>query len=173
MPTNEKIQEVSLLEEKMSRAKCAVLADFRGLTVGQSTKLRGKLRAAGIDYKVAKNTLLTIAAKNIGVEGIEDHLKGPTSIAFSYDDPVLPAKILADFAKESKILKIKAGILNNRAIDAAQVTALANLPSKEVLVSMLLGTINAPMTNLVNVLQAPSRNLVYALEAIRKQKGGE
>lgn len=173
MPTMEKINEVALLQDKMSRAKSAVLSDFRGLTVSQVTKLRNKLRAAGVDYKVSKNTLLTIAAKNVGIEGLDDYLKGPTAVAYSYDDPVLPAKLIAEFAKEAKLLQIKAGFLNGKALSAAQVTALANLPAKEVLIAKLLGTLNAPATNLVGILTAPTRSLVYALEAVRKAKGGQ
>ena len=173
MPTAEKAQEIKVLEDKLSRAKGAVLADFRGLNVSQITKLRGKLREAGVDYKVSKNTLLGIAAHNVGITGLEESLNGPTSVALSYDDPVLAAKLISDFAKENKSMQIKAGLLNNTAISKEQVMDLANLPSREVLLAQLLSVLNMPLTNLANVLSAPTRNLVYALEAVRKQKAGE
>jgi len=116
---------------------------------------------------------LGIAAQNVGITGLDGDLNGPTSIAFSYEDPVLAAKLLSEFAKENKALQIKAGVLNNSAISKEQVMSLANLPSREVLLAQLLSVLNMPVTNLANVLSAPTRNLVYALEAVRKQKAGE
>lgn len=170
MPTPEKAQVIAELETKLSGSTAAVLADFRGLNVGQLTKLRRTLRASGVDYKVYKNTLIRIAADKVGVTGLDPYLEGPTAVAFAGEDPTAPARILSDFAKETKILQIKAGILKGRAIDKAQVTQLATLPSREVLLAQVVGAFQAPISGLVNVLSGPTRQLVWVLDAIRTQK---
>jgi large subunit ribosomal protein L10 len=170
--TSEKIAVVSELKEKLSSTKGAVLTNYRGLNVAMDTKLRRKLREAGVEYRVIKNTMTRIAAKDAGIEGLEPYLEGPTAIAMSAVDPVAPAKILADFIKENKLqaLEIKAGLVEGKVIDANGVKALANLPAREVLIAQLLGTLQAPITGFVRVLNGIPSNLVYALEAIRQQK---
>lgn len=170
--TSEKIAVVSELKEKLSSTKGAVLTNYRGLNVAMDTKLRRKLREAGVEYRVIKNTMTRIAAKDAGIEGLEQYLEGPTAIAMSAVDPVAPAKILADFIKENKLqaLEIKAGLVEGKVIDANGVKALANLPAREVLIAQLLGTLQAPITGFVRVLNGIPSNLVYALEAIRQQK---
>lgn len=168
----EKEAIVAEIKEKLAGAKSAVVADYRGLTVAEVTELRKKLREAGVEYKVYKNTLVRLAAKETGLEGIIEYLTGPNAIAFGMQDPVTPAKILSQFAKDHKNLEIKAGILEGKILDFDGIKALAELPSKEVLVAKLLGTLQAPIVGLLNVLNGPSRKLVYALEAIRKQKEG-
>ncbi|MEA4883237.1 MAG: 50S ribosomal protein L10 [Clostridia bacterium] len=170
MPTPEKAKTIEELEAKLSSASSAVLADFRGLSVGQVTKLRRKLLEVGVDYKVYKNTLIRIAAGRVGVNGLDHYLEGPTALAFGHKDPVAPARILVDFAKETKILAIKGGILKGSAIGKEQVMQLAALPSREVLIGTLLGVMQSPMAGLVNVLSGPARKLVWTLEAVRKQK---
>lgn len=166
----EKVAVVAELQEMLGNTKGAVLADYRGLTVAQDTKLRRKLREAGVEYKVVKNTMLRIAANELNLEGLDPYLEGPTALAFSQTDPVAPAKILTDFAKEHKVFEIKAGLVEGKVVDAAGVKALASLPSKEVLVAQLLGSMQAPISGLVNVLQGTIRNVVYVLDAVRKQK---
>ena len=104
--TPQKVKTVEEIQAKLSSSSCIVLTDFRGLNVSQMTTLRRKLTEAGVDYKVYKNTLIKIAADNAGIRGLEPYLEGPTAVAFSSDDPVAPAKILAAFARESKILKV-------------------------------------------------------------------
>lgn len=168
--TNEAI--VQEITQKFAEAKGAVLIDYRDLTVNQDTELRKKLRAAGVDYRVYKNTLLSIAAKNQGIEGLDQYLAGPTAIAFGMVDAVAAPKILRDAIKDFKKMEIKGGVLDNKVIDAKQVEALADLPSKEQLLAMLVRGMQAPITGLVNCLQGNIRNLVYVLEAIRKQKEG-
>ena len=128
------------------------------------------MRDAGIEYRVVKNAYTRIAATELGFEGLGEHLVGPVAIAISYDDAVAPAKTLAEFAKEHKILTLKAGVVEGQVIDADGVKALASLPSREVLIAKLLGSMNAPITGMVNVLQGNIRNLVYTLDAIRAQK---
>ena len=170
--TQEKIQTVAEIKEKLSTTKGAVLTNYRGLTVAQDTKLRRKLREAGVEYRVFKNTMTRIAAKEAGIEGLDSYLEGPTAIAMSYTDPVAPAKVIADFVKEHKLqaLEVKAGLVEGKVINADSVKALASLPPREVLIAKALGSMQAPITGLVNVLSGSLRNLVYALEAVRKQK---
>lgn len=171
MAANPKKQAVvKELVEKLSQAKGAVIINYRGITVSQDTKLRRKLREAGVEYHVVKNTMTRLAAHELGITGLDTYLEGPSAIAVSTVDPVAPAKIISEFAKELKIIEIKAGLLEDKVIDADEVKELANLPSREVLLAKLLGTLNAPITGFVNVLAGNIRNLVYVLEAVRKQK---
>lgn len=170
--TSEKQAIVAELKEKLSTTKGAVLTSYRGLTVAQDTKLRRKLREAGVEYRVIKNTLTRIAADQAGVGGLDSYLEGPTAIAISYTDPVAPAKIISEFVKETKgqVLEIKAGLVEGQVIDADGVKALANLPPREVLIAKVLAGMQSPIVGFVNVLQGNIRNLVYALEAVRQQK---
>jgi len=164
---------VEAVYEKMQSCKSAILADYRGLTVAAVTELRNKLRESNSDLKVAKNTLIKIAVDKIGIEGLDPYLEGPTAIAFGYDDPVAPAKILSEFARTNKELEIKGGVLEGRVITAEGVKGLASLPSREVLLAKVLGGMQAPLNGFANVLQGNIRNFVYVLEAVRKQKAGE
>ncbi|BBB91349.1 MAG TPA: 50S ribosomal protein L10 [Methylomusa anaerophila] len=168
----EKQQIVAELKEKLANTKGAVLTNYRGLTVAQDTKLRSKLRAAGVEYRVIKNTMTRIAAQEAGIEGLEAYLEGPTAIAISSVDPVAPAKVISEFVKENKLqaLEIKAGIVEGKVIDVNGVKALSSLPPKEVLVAKILAGMQAPIAGFVNVLSGTLRNLVYALDAVRKQK---
>ena len=163
---------VAELKEKLTGAKGAVLVNYRGLTVAQDTKLRRQLREAGVDYRVVKNTMTSIAAQEAGLEGLDVYLEGPTAMAISTTDPVAPAKIITDFVKEHKlqVLEVKAGLVEGNVIDENGVKALASLPSREVLIAKMLGSMQSPITGLVNVLQGSIRNLVYALDAVRQQK---
>lgn len=167
---NEKKAVVADLKEKLSAAKGGVLVNYRGLTVAQDTKLRRKFREAGVEYFVAKNTMIRLAAHEIGIEDLDSHLEGPSAVAISATDPVAPAKVLVDFIKENKIMEIKAGLVEGKVIDEAGVKALASLPSREVLLARVLAGMQSPIVGLVNVLQGNIRNLVYTLEAVRKQK---
>ncbi len=168
----EKEAVVSELKEKLLATKGAVLTNYRGLTVAMDTKMRRKLREAGIEYRVVKNTMTRIAAKDAGIDGLEQYLEGPTAIAMSAVDPVAPAKVLSDFIRENRLqaLEIKAGLVEGKVVDAGGVKALATLPSREVLIATLLGTMQAPIAGFVRALNGVPSNLVYALEAIRKQK---
>ncbi len=166
----EKAAKVAELKELLTNSKCAILVDFCGLTVAQDTVLRRKMREAGVNYSVVKNTLLRIAAEEAGIEGLEPVLEHNTAIAVAPEDPVAVAKIICEFAKENKALKVKIGILDGKVISAEEIKALAALPPKEVLIAKMLGSMNAPISGFVNVLQGTIRNVVYALEAVRKQK---
>lgn len=170
--TVEKQSIVSELKGKLAASKGAVLTNYRGLTVAQDTQLRRKLREAGVEYRVVKNTMTRIAAQEVGIEGLDVYLEGPTAIAMSEVDPVAPARIISDFIKENKLksLEVKAGLLEGKVIDADGVKALADLPSREVLLSKVLAGMQSPIVGFVNVLQGSLRKFVYALEAVRKQK---
>ena len=166
---------VADLKERLTGAKAAVFTSYSGLTVAQDTELRRKLREAGVSYQVVKNTMTRIAAKEAGLDGLDDIFNGTTALAIAGDDVVAPAKVICDFIKENKLdeagkLSVKAGILDGRVIDTEEVKALANLPSREVLIAKILGSMQAPISGTVNVLQGVIRNAVYVLEAIRQQK---
>jgi large subunit ribosomal protein L10 len=150
------IKKAKVLEikEKMEKAQGMVFAKYQGLTVEEDTELRKKLRDAGIEYKVYKNTLTTLAARELGLEGIVSHLEGPVSVAFGYTEATAPARILNDFAKTHKKLELKAGIVEGTVFDAAGVAKLATIPSREVLIAQLLGSFKAPLSNLAYLLNA-------------------
>ena len=151
-----KVQEIVA---KFEAAASIVVVDYRGLTVAQVTELRKQLREAGVEFKVYKNTLTRRAAEIAGVESINEFLTGPNAVAFSNEDVVAPAKIINDFAKKNEALEIKAGIIEGTIASVEDVKALAELPSREGLLSMLL-----------SVLQAPVRNFALATKAVAEQK---
>ncbi|MGI6152983.1 MAG: 50S ribosomal protein L10 [Christensenellaceae bacterium] len=161
---------VAEVADKIKRAQSVVLVDYRGLTVEEVSGLRTKFREAGVEYKVIKNNMLKRAADSLEIEGMDDYFKGPTAVAFGYDDPVAPAKILVDFAKEAKKTELKGGILTGKAVDVTMIKNLATLPSKEELLAKMLGSLNAPISNFVGVLSAIPRSLVLALNAVCQQK---
>ncbi len=166
----EKVAMIAEIKTTMQSAKGLVLADFRGIKVAQDTKLRRKMREAGVEYSVIKNNMASIAAKEAGIEGLDNYLKGPLAMVSSKNDPVAPAKLISEFIKDNRIMEIKGGLVEGKVIDADAVKALANLPSREVLIARLLGSMQSPITGFVNVLQGNIRNLVYALDAVRQQK---
>ena len=173
--TSAKQAVVAQLKEQLESAKGVVLTSYKGLTVAQDTELRRELREAGVSYHVVKNTMLRIAAKEAGIEGIEEHLEGTTAFAFSTEDAVAPAKVICGFIKKNKledaeVLTVKVGMVEGKVIGIDEVKALAALPSREELIAKLLGSMNAPISNTVNVLQGVIRNAVYVLDAIRSQK---
>lgn len=150
---------VSEITTKLQGSKSTVVVDYRGLTVAEVTDLRKQLREAGVEFKVYKNTLTRRAAEEANVEGLNEFLTGPNAIAFSSEDVVAPAKVLNAFAKTHEKLEIKAGVIEGKITTAEDVKAIAELPSREGLLSMLL-----------SVLQAPIRNLALATKAVAEQK---
>ncbi|MFO7635819.1 MAG: 50S ribosomal protein L10 [Clostridia bacterium] len=169
---DKKKKQVEVINKKLIEAGSFVLADYRGLTVEQDTKLRAEMRKAGVDYSVIKNSILRFAIQGTAYESLESYLEGPTAVAFS-DDQVKPAKILLKFAKDFKVLEIKAGAVDGNVINLSGVELLANLPSKEELIAKMLGSMNRPVTGLVYVLSANIRGLAVALQAIVDQKQSE
>lgn len=153
------VEEVT---EKFKAAASVVIVDYRGLTVDEVTKLRKQLRDANVEIRVIKNSILSRAAKAAGLEGLDEVFTGPTAVAFSNEDVVAPAKIIDEFSKEAKALEIKGGIIEGKVSTLEEVTALAKLPSREGLLSMLL-----------SVLQAPVRNVAYAINAVAEKDSEE
>ncbi|WP_050182403.1 50S ribosomal protein L10 [Domibacillus robiginosus] len=156
----EKKQElVGQIADKLKNSPSTVIVDYRGLSVAQVTELRKQLREAGVEFKVYKNTMTRRAAEQAGIEGLGEFLTGPNAIAFGAEDVVAPAKILNEFAKKNEALEIKAGVLEGNFVSVEEVKALAELPSREGLLSMVL-----------SVLQAPIRNFALAAKAVADQK---
>ena len=149
---------VQAAAEKFESAASVVIVDYRGLTVEEVTNLRKQLRDAGVEMKVIKNSILSRAAKKVGLDGLDEVFTGPTAVAFSNDDVVAPAKIIDEFAKDAKALEIKGGVIEGKVSSMEQITALAKLPNREGLLSMLL-----------SVLQAPVRNVAYAVKAVAEK----
>ena len=143
---------VAEIAEAVKDAQSVVLVDYRGLTVDQDTALRKQLRAAGVTYKVYKNTMMNFAFKGTDCEPLCKHLEGPNAVAISKDDATAPARILAKYAKDVKTLKLVAGVVEGNYYDEAGVNALASIPSREVLLGKLLGSIQSPIANLARVL---------------------
>lgn len=170
----QKESQVAELRDNLLKSKATYVSDYRGLTVKEITTLRRNLQKVDADFTVAKNTLIKVALKGETLgEQLESQLKGPTGLAICYSDPAAPAKVLADFMKATKKTELRGGVVEGKAVSAAQAKAIAELPSREVLIAKMLGSMNAPITNFVGVLAAMPRSLVLALEAIRKQKAGE
>ncbi|MDD6195285.1 50S ribosomal protein L10 [[Clostridium] aminophilum] len=144
------VQEIA---ELFNGAQTAVAVDYRGLTVAEDTELRKKLREAGVTYKVYKNTLVRLAAKDTAFEALGPVLEGPTAIAVSKDDATAPARILADFAKTAKALEIKGGIVEDKYYDAAAMQTIASIPSRDVLLGRLLGSMQSPVANFARVIK--------------------
>ena len=145
---------VAAITERLKNAQAGVIADYRGLTVAQDTELRKKLREAGVEYTIVKNTLTRFAANEVGLGELDGVLHGPTALATSDSDVVAPAKILVEFAKANEQLEIKAGFVDGKVIDAEEVKVYASIPSKEVLISKMMGSPQAPIGNLVRALDA-------------------
>jgi len=144
-----KEEQVAIIEDKTKRAKGVVLVDYRGLNVAEDTEMRNKLRSAGVEYKVLKNRLVLRAFNNAGYEGFDKVLEGPTAVAFSYDDATAPARIVMESVKKTNNkISVKGGIVEGKILDAAGITAVSNIPSKEILLSQLLGLLTSPMRSL-------------------------
>ena len=143
---------VAEISELLNGAASAVAVDYRGLTVAQDTELRKQLREAGVTYKVYKNTLIRRAAEGTDFAALDPHLEGPTAIAVSKDDATAPARVLAEFAKKADMLEIKAGVVEGTYYDAKGMQAISSIPSREVLLGRLFGSMKSPIANLARVL---------------------
>ncbi len=170
MARPEKEAVVKELTDKFGTAKSLVITDYLGLNVAEMTELRSKLREAGVEFKVVKNTLATIAANDVEMEEMTEFFSGPTAIAFGEEDAVSPAKILVEYAKDHEVLEIKAGLLNGEIISKEKVESLAEIPSREELLAKAFASMKAPLTGLVNVLQGNIRGLVQVLNQIKEEK---
>lgn len=174
MPTPQKVAAVEELTDKMRRAKLAVVTDYRGLSVRDLATLRRALRPHQVEFTVAKNTLLRIAARNaeIGSDASDELLAGPSGIAFCYEDIVQPAKALADFARTSRILTVRGALMGTVILGADEIARLATLPSTEQLRAEVVGAIGGPLSQMVGVLNGLLQTLVGTLEAQVEKQGG-
>ena len=162
------------IEESLSKCTVAIVTNFQGLSVSDMTQLRNKLRDASVEYRVVKNTLARFASERVGKDELKQLLQGPSAIAFGYEDVSSPAKALNEFIQATKLpLSIKGGILGERFLAPADVTYIANIPPREVLVSRLMAQMQMPVVGLVGVLSGVLRGLVQVLEARRQQLEGE
>lgn len=161
MNKNRQLKEakVSEIREKMEKSKSIILSTYQGNNAEADTKLRKTLREAGVEYKIYKNSLVILAAKELGFEGLEAYLEGPVAVAFGYEDATAPARLLNEFAKTSKSVDLKAGIVDGRVYNTETIKQIAEIPSKEILIAKLLGSFKAPLSN-----------LAYLLNAIKEQK---
>lgn len=166
----QKKQQVAALTEAFQKANVGVLVNYSGITVEKDTKLRKQLREAGCEYKVVKNTLLSRAFKEAGIDGLDGCLNGTTAIAYSENGYTEAPKILSDYAKDNDSFEVKAGFIDGAAVDTASINALAKLPPKEVLLAQVLGGLNGPIQGFANVLNGTIRGLVIALNAIAEKQ---
>ena len=167
---SEKKSIVEELHERLEKTAVVILTDYKGLNVKDVTVLRSELRKADVQYRVVKNTLLRKASENTDSFAIEKYFKGPSAIAFSYEDPVAPAKVLVKFAEDNKKLEIKVGVMNGKVIDQEQIKALASMPSREQLLGQVLSVMNAVPTSFVRVLNGVPGAFVNVLQALKDQK---
>jgi large subunit ribosomal protein L10 len=163
VPTQEKIETVEELKTGLDGVKTLVLTEYRGLSVQQLSDLRKQLRGVSAEYKVVKNRLARIAVKTSGASSVEGHLKGPTGLVLSREDPVAVAKVLHTFARTNQALVIKAGYVEGRVLAADGLKALSDLPSREALRSQLVGAVQGPLAQLVGLLTAAQRELAFVL----------
>ncbi len=163
MPTQEKVDSVQALKVRLDGVKAVFLTEYRGLTVLQLSELRRQLRAVSAEYKVVKNRLARLAVQSSAFEGVGAHLKGPTGMILSREDPVAVARTVQSFARTHQAFVVKAGYVEGEILPAAALRALADLPSKETLRSQIVGALQGPLAQLVGLLTAPQRELAYVL----------
>jgi large subunit ribosomal protein L10 len=171
-PRPEKVAVVDEVKERFERADAALLTEYRGLNVKALADLRRQLRPVGAEYKVYKNTLVRFAAREAGAGELDELLVGPTAIAFVEGDAAAAAKTLRDYARTNPTLVVKGGLLGTKILTAADVAALADLPSREVVLARLAGALQAPLVKMAGLLQALPRNFAYGLQALIDQRGG-
>ena len=163
---------VDELKEKIDSASVLVLSDYQKISVKEITGLRKKLHAGKAEYKIVKNTLLQRAVEAAGYSELKEHLKGPVALLLGYEDPLAPLKTLVDFLKDVEKGEIKAGLFEKAFVESQGLAEIAKLPPKEILLSKVVGGLQAPLYGFVNVLQGTLRKLVYALNAVKDKKGG-
>ena len=165
--------QVAEVIDVLKEAQTGVLVDYRGLTVEEDTALRTKLREANVKYFVMKNTLLLRAAKEVGLEALEEALHGPTAIAVSSEDAVAPAKVLADFAKENEKLEIKSGFMDGAVMSLDEIKTLAATPNMDTLIAKMMGSLNSPISSLARLLATIADGGVEIADLIAKKSGEE
>jgi len=170
MPNEKNISTVKELQDTLSKARAVYFTEYHGLDVENITKLRGEFYKEEIDYKVAKNTLIKLALGDEIVEGIEDILNGSTAIAVSYDEPVSPAKIIKEFNKNNDLPKVKGILFDGEFLPGKEFKRLANMPSKDELLSQLVSMLNSPLQKLASTLSAPLVDTLGVLTSLKESK---
>ncbi len=170
MPRPEKVQAVETVTKLAEEAKSIFITDFSGITVEEMTELRRNLRAQSIQYLIVKNTLARLAFREAGFDYAVSYLKGPSALAFAMDDPTAPAKVFRDYIKKHKKLEVRAFLMEGQVFPGEKLDSFADLPSREQLLSMTLGALNAPIVGFVGGLQGILRKVVYVVDAIREKK---
>ena len=166
----QKAEQVEEIAERLKKAKVAVLTDYRGLTVTQLQDLRARLRGGEVEYRVVKNTLARRAAAAAGHQALESELKGPVAIAFGYDDLGVPAKLINEFVRATRLkLEIVGGLVEGRVFSTEQIKQLADLPSRDSLIAQLMGTLQSPVGQLVGIMQTPVQQLIGVLNAYQEK----
>lgn len=174
MPTAAKVDTVAALRERVQSAQSTALVEFNALSVADMTALRRRVAESGGEVKVVKNTLMGLAVKDAGIDGLDDVLKGPTFAVFGLEDPVAAVKAVTDFGAEHRDqVRLKGGILGDKALNAQEISALAKVPSRMALLAQIAGLFNAPATSLVRVLAEPMAQVGRALAAVEQQKQGD
>ncbi len=170
MPTQAKSDVVAEIKDKLTASGGVIMADYRGLSVKDMQELRIKIREAGGEVKVYKNTLTEIAVRELALPNMDEYLQGPTAFVFAGEDPVAPAKALVDFKKGHDVLEVKGGYVQNTVVDAAGVKAIAALPSREELIAKIMGSLVNPIRGFMSMANAPAGALARALQAVADQK---
>jgi large subunit ribosomal protein L10 len=171
MKREEKEQIVAEVSETVRKAHGMFFTDFTGLTVEQATELRREFHKAGVDYRVVKNTLIQTALKQVtGYDGVYDRLAGPTGVAFAYEDPVVPARIIQKFAEKHKRLSLKVCVLERQVFEGSRLAELAKLPSRKEVMAAILGSVQAPLAGVPTVLNALMRDIVSIVDEISQKK---
>ena len=170
MPNKKNIEQVKELSESFSKAKAIYFTEYHGLNVGDITKLRSEFFKADVECKVAKNTLIKLAAEENKIAGLEEILKGSTALAIAYDEPVSPAKVIKEFTKDNELPSVKGILFDGEFMPGEDFKRLANLPSKEELLAKLVSMLNNPLQKLVSTLNAPLQNVVGVLNNLKEQK---
>lgn len=173
MPKPEKIKAVAEMKELFESSSSLFVTDYQGLNVSDMNQLRAKLRDNNVKYLIAKNTLMKLAAKEAGVEGLDEHFVGPTAIAFTSDDPAAAAKVINDSYKVKELPRTKVFIVDSELFDAAELKRLADLPPKDILLSQVVAAVEAPLTSLVGSLDGFFRELVGSVDALAEKKKSE
>lgn len=165
-----KSQQIAELSEKFSRSKAVVLTEYKGLTVVELARLRRLLKEAGAEYKVFKNTMVNIAAKGTPIEAAKDFFTGPTGIAFGFDDPIAAAKKILEYAEKNDKFKVKSGVIEGRFCSLDDIKSMSRLPSRSILLGMLAGAFQSPLSKLAGALNATVSQFAYALESLKNKK---
>jgi len=170
MPNKKNIEQVKELSETLAKAKAVYFTEYHGLNVGDITKLRSEFFKVDVDYKVAKNTLIKLAAQDNKISGVDDMLKGSTALAISYDEPVAPAKVIKEFKKDNELPEVKGILFEGEFMSGGEFERLADMPSKEESLSMLVAMLNSPLQKLVSTLNAPMQDTLGVLNSLKENK---